>query len=337
MKKILVLFFIILYPLDVFSDEPGIISLMYHRVGEGKYPSTNVSTDMFKEHLQIIESNGLKFIEPEQFKNQILEGKPFSERYILLTVDDAFKSFYQNAWPVLKEKKIPFILFVNTREITSNHSNYMSWDQIRELRDSGLVTIGGHSWSHEYFVNMKLEDVKQDIQKSHQDYQKQLKKIPDLYAHTFGETSSDIIKIIRDFNYKVIFGQHSGVISQNENINYLPRFSLNENYGKIKRFNNILKSRAFNMKSYEPKTILLKQDNNPTNMKLSFNENVKGINCFDNSGGNWKNTKINFTSNKEIELIFDQPFKKRRGRLNCTMPSKGGLIKWFGYQYSVIN
>ena len=337
MKKILVLFFIILYPIDVFSDEPGIISLMYHRVGEGKYPSTNVSTEMFNEHLQIIESNGLKFIEPEQFKNQILEGKSFSERYILLTVDDAFKSFYQNAWPVLKEKKIPFILFVNTREITSNHSNYMTWDQIRELRDSGLVTIGGHSWSHEYFVNMKLEDVKQDIQKSHQDYQKQLKKIPDLYAHTFGETSSDIIKIIRDFNYKVIFGQHSGVISQNENINYLPRFSLNENYGKIKRFNNILKSRAFNMKSYEPKTILLKQDNNPTNMKLSFNENVKGINCFDNSGGNWKNTKINFTSNKEIELIFDQPFKKRRGRLNCTMPSKGGLIKWFGYQYSVIN
>jgi len=337
MKKILVLFFIILYPLDVFSDETGIISLMYHRVGEGKYPSTNVSTEMFKEHLQIIKSNGLKFIEPEQFKNQILEGKPFSERYILLTVDDAFKSFYQNAWPVLKEKKIPFILFVNTREITSNHSNYMSWDQIRELRDSGLVTIGGHSWSHEYFVNMKLEDVKQDIKKSHQDYQKQLKKIPDLYAHTFGETSSDIIKIIRDFNYKVIFGQHSGVISQNENINYLPRFSLNENYGKIKRFNNILKSRAFNMKSYEPKTILLKQDNNPTNMKLSFNENVKGINCFDNSGGNWKNTKINFTSNKEIELMFDQPFKKRRGRLNCTMPSKGGLIKWFGYQYSVIN
>ena len=74
MKKILILFFIILYPLEVFSDEPGIISLMYHRVGEGKYPSTNVSTEMFNEHLQIIESNRLKFIEPEQFKNQILDG-----------------------------------------------------------------------------------------------------------------------------------------------------------------------------------------------------------------------------------------------------------------------
>ena len=337
MKKIIILFFIILYPLHSFSDEPGIISLMYHRVGEGKYPSTNVSIEMFKQHLQAIEISGLTFIEPGQFKKQILEGKPFSKRYILLTVDDAFKSFYENAWPVLKEKKIPFILFVNTREITSKHPNYMSWDQIRELRDSGLVTIGGHSWSHEYFINMKLEEVKKDIQQSHDDYQKQLKQIPDLYAHTFGETSSDIIKIIRDFNYKIIFGQHSGVISRNENINYLPRFSLNENYGKMKRFQNILKSRAFNIKSYEPKTILLNQSNNPTNMKLSFDENIKGINCFDNSGGDWKNTKINFISNNQIELIFDQPFKKRRGRLNCTMPSKEGLIKWFGYQYSVVN
>ena len=337
MKKILTVLFLLHFTLPSFSDEPGVISLMYHRVGEGKYPSTNVSTEMFKEHLDAVKASGLSYIEPEKFKNQILEGKTFSKRFILLTVDDAFKSFYQNAWPILKENKIPFIMFVNTREISNNHPNYMSWDQIRELRDSGLVTIGGHSWSHEYFVDMKLEEVKQDIQKSHDDYKKQLKKIPDLYAHTFGETSSDIIKIIRDFNYKIIFGQHSGVISQNENINYLPRFSLNENYGKMKRFKNILKSRAFNITSYEPKTVLLNKNNNPSNMKLKFNENVKGINCFDNSGGKWKNTKINFITNNEIELTFDEPFKRRRGRLNCTMPSKDGLIKWFGYQYSVIN
>jgi len=213
----------------------------------------------------------------------------------------------------------------------------MTWQQIRELRDSGLVTIGGHSWSHEYFVDMKIEDVKKDIEKSHKDYLKELKAIPDLYAHTFGETSAEIIKLIREFNYKIIFGQHSGVISLNENINYLPRFSLNENYGKIKRFKNILKSRAFNITSYEPKTVLLNKNNNPSSMKLKFNENVKGINCFDNSGGKWKNTKINFVTNKFVELTFDEPFKKRRGRLNCTMPSKDGLIKWFGYQYSVIN
>jgi len=337
MKKILVFIFIFFNSLASIADEPGVISIMYHRVGEGKYPSTNVSVEMFKQHLQLIEQSGLKFLEPKKFKQMILEGQSLKERSILLTVDDSFKSFYDNAWPILKEKNIPFLLFVNTREVNSKHSNYMNWDQVRELRDSGLVTIGGHSWSHEYFVDMKIEDVKKDIKKSHEDYKRELKTIPDLYAHTFGETSEAIIKLIRSFGYKIIFGQHSGVISRNENINYFPRFSLNENYGKEKRFKNILKSRAFNIKEYSPKTILLKEDNNPTNLKISFDESVKRINCFDNSGGNWKNTKINFLTNNTIELQFDLPFKKRRGRVNCTMPSKDKLIKWFGYQYSVIN
>ena len=191
MKKLLIFLFVSLYSFQSISDELGVISLMYHRVGEGKYPSTNVSVEMFQQHLNAIEESGLKFIEPLKFKEQVLNGKKFTERYILLTVDDSFKSFYQNAWPILREKKIPFIIFVNTREINSNHPNYMTWDQIRELRDSGLVTIGGHSWSHEYFVNMKINEVKKDIETSHQDYLKELKFIPDLYAHTFGETSSD--------------------------------------------------------------------------------------------------------------------------------------------------
>ena len=51
------------------------------------------------------------------------------------------------------------------------------------------------------------ENDKKDIEKSHQDYLKELKFIPDMYAHTFGETSVDLINLIKKFNYKIIFGQ----------------------------------------------------------------------------------------------------------------------------------
>ena len=59
-----------------------------------------------------------------------------NKKTILITIDDGFQSFYDNAWPILKEKKIPFILFVNTREVGS--FNYMNWDQIKEM--GGQVT-----------------------------------------------------------------------------------------------------------------------------------------------------------------------------------------------------
>ena len=54
------------------------------------------------------------------------------------TVIKTFRSFYDNGWKILKEKKIPFILFFNTREVNANNPNYMTWDQIREIHNSKL-------------------------------------------------------------------------------------------------------------------------------------------------------------------------------------------------------
>ncbi len=320
-----------------FAQDKGILSFMYHRINENKpaLSSTNVKLEMFQQHIQLLEKTNYGFINANEFKDYIDGKKNFENIKILLTIDDSFKSFYENGWPILKEKKIPFILFVNTREVNINHPNYMSWEQIRELKRSGIATIGGHSFSHEYFVNMTLEEIDEDIKKSQIDYQREIGEISNIFSHPFGETNIEIIKLLKKRGYKYMFGQHSGVISLKENINYLPRFSMNENYGKIKRFQRILRSRPFELKEYQPKIMMLK-DQNPINIKLSFNENVKGINCFDNSGGKWKNTEIAFQNNSEIELLFELPFKKRRGRVNCTMPSNNKIIKWWGYQYSVL-
>ena len=99
---------------------------MYHRFNESKYPSTNIQMDIFQKQLEIIEKEKIKFIHPRNFEKSLSENK--KDRKILFTVDDGLLSFYENAWPILKEKNIPFILFVNTREVGS--FNYMNWDQI---------------------------------------------------------------------------------------------------------------------------------------------------------------------------------------------------------------
>ena len=127
-------------------DDFGLISIMYHRFNESKYPSTNIQIDIFKKQLEVIENEGIKFVHPKDFERSLSQNK--NERKILFTVDDGLLSFYENAWPILKTKKIPFILFVNTREVGAY--NYMSWDQILELHKSENVEIGNHSHSHEY-------------------------------------------------------------------------------------------------------------------------------------------------------------------------------------------
>ena len=89
---------------------------MYHRFNENKYPSTNIRMEDFQKTIRYNrEMKIFNFINPKEFENSLTSGK--TKRKVLLTIDDAFLSFYENAWPILKERKIPFILFVNTREV----------------------------------------------------------------------------------------------------------------------------------------------------------------------------------------------------------------------------
>ena len=74
------------------NTQNGIISLMYHRFDENKYPSTNIRLEIFNKHLEEIKKLNLEFISFEKFE-KILDEE-ISKSYLLLTVDDAFTSFY---------------------------------------------------------------------------------------------------------------------------------------------------------------------------------------------------------------------------------------------------
>ena len=56
-------------------DDFGIISIMYHRFDESKYPSTNIQMEVFKEQLKIIENSGMTFVQPKDFKSSLISKK----------------------------------------------------------------------------------------------------------------------------------------------------------------------------------------------------------------------------------------------------------------------
>ena len=147
---IIILFIVLLTNLDNSNsnaksiDDYGILSIMYHRFEENKYPSTNIKIDDFKKHIDLIEKSKFEFISHNEFETAI-NSKNLKKK-ILLTIDDGFSSFYNNAWPILKQKKIPFIIFINTETIGSN--GYMNWSQIKEISNLNFVHIGTQSHTH---------------------------------------------------------------------------------------------------------------------------------------------------------------------------------------------
>ena len=53
-----------------YSNDEGILSIMYHRFNENKYPSTNIKMDIFKKHINIIKNSNFNFLNPNNFEEQ---------------------------------------------------------------------------------------------------------------------------------------------------------------------------------------------------------------------------------------------------------------------------
>ena len=315
-------------------SEKGIIALMYHRFEENKYPSTNIRINDFIKHIELMKNSNIEFIDEKTLKEIILKKKNYSEKKILLTIDDAFLSFYKNAWPILQKEKIPFILFVNTREINNRHPNYMSWDQIREIQKSNLGIIGGHSFSHEYLAFATEDEIIKDINKSIEDYKRELNFNPEIFSYPFGEYSLEVKNIVKKLGYVMAFGQHSGVIHQRSDIFELPRFPINESYGTLDRFSFLLNTSPLPYKFFKPDEKLLKT-NNPPNIEIEFEQNVRNINCFTNEGGSWKKSEITYLDNNWIRVLLKEKYQPRRGKINCTLKMKDGSWGWLGKQFIV--
>ncbi len=315
-------------------DDYGIISIMYHRFEENKYPSTNIKIKDFLQHIEIIEDNNIRFINPSNFENELKENK--TQRKILLTIDDGFLSFYKNAWPILKEKKIPFILFVSTREVGA--FNYMSWDQIREISKESFVEIGNHSHTHEYLIDESKKVIIDDIKKSISIFKKELGKNSEFFSYPFGEYSLEFKDIIKSFNFKYAFGQHSGVIDETKDFFEFPRYPINEKYGEIKRFISLTKTLPFKFRNIYPDEKYLLQNKNPPKVKIEFYEgikNLKSLNCYSNEGNKWRQSNINFLNDNTLSINISEKFEGERGRINCSLRDPSGFWRWLGVQFVI--
>ena len=340
-KKLLIsIFFLACYFTSIYSSisetikDNGASVFMYHRIGENTYPSTNVTIEQFNEHVNYISSNDFNIIPLSDVLNIILNNQEFTRNTISFSIDDAYESFYLNAWPKFRENNIPVTLFISTEIIDNKTNGYMTWDQIRNFIDEG-GEVGQHTSSHLHMPLNSKETVKKDILNSHKSFVKELGFIPELFAYPYGETSKEVINILKEFNISHAFGQHSGVISIYDNAYYLPRFSLNEQFGDLDRFIFAAESLPLVIKDFIPSEIYLTENLKPRiEFSIESNIDINQLNCYANTGGNWSSQNITSITAKRVQIILNDSFKSGRGRINCTV-QKDKNWHWFGYQFLI--
>ena len=210
------------------------VVIMYHRFGEDKYPSTNVTIEQFEAHIAELSRDEYSVRSLPEIVAAIQAGRPLPENTVGISIDDAYLSVYREAWPRLRAARFPFTVFVATEQVDNGSRGHMSWDQLREMANAG-VTIGNHTVTHAHMPMLSTSRNASEISDANGRFKAELGIVPNLIAYPYGEYSLAVGKVTQQAGFSVGFGQHSGVINRTSDFLNLPRFAFNESYADIDR------------------------------------------------------------------------------------------------------
>jgi len=306
------------------------VVLMYHRFGEDDVPLTSIRLEQFEAHLDHLEAEGYSVLPLAAVLDALAKGEPLPEKAIAITADDAYLSVMTEAWPRLKARGWPMTLFVATDPVDQGLRRYLSWDQIRQLRDEGMA-IGAHSASHRHITFMDPAKARADIERGMERLRAELGQSPDVFAYPFGEYSLRLRKVVADMGFRAAFGQHSGAVGRSRDRFDLPRFAMNERYGEIARFRTAASARPLPVSDAVPEETQLETGATPTfAFRVGAGVNPARVTCYHSMASGTVTQDID---GDRIRFQAPAPLPPGRSRFNCTLPDGAGGWYWFGRQF----
>lgn len=197
--------------LDVFLGEyPGPRILIYHQIGAGHGEEMDVPRAVFLEHLEWIEASG-GVVRPLA---EVLEGGWQDQRQVfVLTFDDGYEDMYTGAFPVLKERGIPFTVYLTTFPTESGRplaperrSTPLTWDQVREMHGTGLMTLGAHTHTHVDLRELDADSMRVELDTSDRLIEERTGVKPSHFAYPWGYWSAVADPLVRERYSSAVLG-----------------------------------------------------------------------------------------------------------------------------------
>jgi peptidoglycan/xylan/chitin deacetylase (PgdA/CDA1 family) len=208
--------------------------LMYHHIRDFNDPNDKIGTNLsvppqrFAEQLDLIKSSGYTTI---TFND--LEKNNIPAKAIILTFDDGYKNFYENAYPELKKRGMVGVVFVITQDIGKDQ--YMSVQEIKEVNEAG-IEIGSHTISHPDLRNLSKDRAAKEVTESKQSLESILSNKVISFCYPSGKFTDETLLIVKDAGYKYAVTTINKITTF-ENVLELNRYRVN-NDTSIKKFLN---------------------------------------------------------------------------------------------------
>lgn len=171
--------------------------LMYHAFSDDIWGELElfVSADVFRQQMQYLLDAGYEPIFFEDLYHFEDYVKP-----ILITVDDGYKDNYEDLFPVVQELGIKITLNLIAGNVDSTvFEMFMSSEQVKEMSDSGLVSIQSHTMSHANLEQADEETTRFEMSESQKAIAKLTGKIPYLLSCPESRTSDLTYQIVPEY------------------------------------------------------------------------------------------------------------------------------------------
>ncbi|HEX7966143.1 MAG TPA: polysaccharide deacetylase family protein [Gammaproteobacteria bacterium] len=318
------------------------VVFIYHRFGDDRYPSTDTKVGQFQAQLDWLADNHYEVWPLPRIVTELQAGHALPDHVVAMTVDDAFQSFYENAYPLLKSRGLPFTVFVSTDGIDARQADFMTWEELRELASNG-GTLANHTADHGHLPFRRkgesdlawADRMRADIGKAEgrleAELGKDVNRSPKLFAYPYGEFNEDLVKLVNGMGY-VAFGQQAGVLAAPLDPRALPRFPISEHYGSVDEFAIKAAALPLPIKSVTPWDPEIR-GNNPPKLEMQLEPGIvpaSAVHCYQNGPEmvlSWLDAeKTRFT------IQADKPLDPGRDRYNCTAYRKGRFF-WYSHMW----
>ncbi|MDP5272929.1 polysaccharide deacetylase family protein [Chengkuizengella axinellae] len=223
--------------------------LMYHHFSD-QSSSTSVKPDDFEQQMKYLKDQGYTTILVSELINYTNNNLPLPDKPVLITMDDGYSSNYEYAYPILKElnMKATFYVVVDQMGETPGVIEHFSWEQAKEMYESGLIDIQSHSYNshsketienkplltypiHEHETEAQyIQRIRQDLLLAKEEIEKNLGNEVISFAYPFGSFNEATEEIAKEVGYQLTLTVRNGINNANDDFFLLNRINVPGGY-----------------------------------------------------------------------------------------------------------
>lgn len=168
----------------------------------------NVDPGFFDMQMKYLTEHGYNTISADVLINALRTHSPISSKSILVTIDDGYRDFFQDAFPIVQKYGIKVNLMIAAGLIGGEDN--MNWDQIGQIKGSGLAYFVDHTWSHYAISNGSTDKIQYEILTGKQQLEEHTGQSVNIFAYPYGSFNNNAISILAGDGFSGAFSTIGG-------------------------------------------------------------------------------------------------------------------------------